>query len=131
MSDSLTSSINDCSATITIRLIKSFQYRTVKSIVLHNINLHASTTATLTELLNQEIIKYKPFASVKYDTFKIYTNAHGSKTMNLVINFDHEDSWYLKEGISLWDQGVRNETEISWFVGKDYEEYKANPETKW
>jgi hypothetical protein len=46
---------------------------------------------------------------------KIYTKAHGSKTQNLAINFDHEASWYLDADTPLYMQGIRNETELSYF----------------
>ncbi len=38
-------------ATITVRVIKSFEYRTEKSLVLHHLNLQESTVAKLKELV--------------------------------------------------------------------------------
>ena len=40
-------------ATLTIRVIKSFEYRTEKSLVLHNINLETTTVAELKEIARQ------------------------------------------------------------------------------
>lgn len=38
------------SATLTLRIIKSFEYRTERSLVLHNINLETTTVGELKEL---------------------------------------------------------------------------------
>lgn len=63
---------------------------------------------------------------------KIYTHAHGAKTQNLAINFNEEDSWYLRDdGRNLYDQGVRNETELSFFNLQEYTAFKDNPSTRW
>jgi len=65
------------------------------------------------------------------DTLKLYTKAHGAKTTNLIINLDH-DEWILEEGEkTLAALGFENETEVSLFSKKDYDEFKASPETKW
>ncbi|SCW02235.1 LAFE_0F01948g1_1 [Lachancea fermentati] len=124
-------------STITIRVIKSFPYRNVKNIVLTNYDLK---TKTAKDLFNDSIehIKntsaFRPFRNVDYDTLKIYTHAHGSKTVNLVINFDHDEDWILNlgdESKKLVDYGVGNETEISLFKMQDYLDFKADPEEKW
>jgi len=41
------------SATLTVRVIKSFEYRTEKSLVLHNINLETTTVGQLKEIARQ------------------------------------------------------------------------------
>lgn len=76
----------------------------------------------------------RPFRNVKFDTIKIYTHAHGTKTINLVINLDHDDDWVLdlsNEVKKLIDYGIENETELSVYNLEDYEYYKKNPEDKW
>ncbi|KAG7883043.1 hypothetical protein KL925_000438 [Ogataea polymorpha] len=76
----------------------------------------------------------RPRKGVNYDTLKIYTHAHGSKTMNLVINMDHDDDWILDlddNTRTLVDYGIANETELSIFNREEYEKFKANPEEKW
>jgi hypothetical protein len=47
MQTSLTSDEDPSSSTLTIRLVKSFEFRTIKNIVLHNINLFTATSTTL------------------------------------------------------------------------------------
>lgn len=148
----LTSTVKpDTMATITVRLIKSFSYRTVKNHIFHNIDLTTTTVAQLLEKA-REIAKsgagfraYRTHADL-FDTVKVYTHAHGTKTMNLVVNFEHdadvkdetgkvvEKSWVLTDGnqnLTLKQCGVENETELSVFVRKEYEEFKQNPEEKW
>ena len=68
---------------------------------------------------------------MSFDTLKVYVKAHGAKTSNLIINLDHED-WFLdKDDQTLEELGIENETELSYFVRKDYDLYKSHPETKW
>jgi hypothetical protein len=75
---------------------------------------------------------FRPYRGVKFDTIKIYTKAHGSKTMNLAINLDHDKDWILNDlSKPLTSYGVENETEVSVFNRDHYEEFKKNPEGKW
>lgn len=41
------------SATLTLRIIKSFEFRTERSLVLHNINLETTTVAQLKDIARQ------------------------------------------------------------------------------
>jgi len=62
---------------------------------------------------------------------KLYTQAHGAKTTNLIINLDH-DEWILSDESSpLSDCGLENETEVSFFNREMYETFKSNPQTRW
>lgn len=123
-------------AIITVRIIKSFAYRSMKALVLRNIDL---TTTTVDDLKSQcrETVKsnpaFKPFRSWadKFDSLKIYTRAHGAKTTNLIINLDHPE-WILEEGQkTLQEVGLENEAELSLFYRQDYEDFIKDPETKW
>ncbi|CAJ0745095.1 2673_t:CDS:2 [Entrophospora sp. SA101] len=110
--DPLTNKLNPTtSSTLTIRVIKNFEYRTVKKI---------NTTS-----------KFAPFRNVIYDTLKIYTKAHGFKNQNLVINTDH-DEWLLNnENETLISYDIENETELSFFNYEAYNNYKSHPDQKW
>ncbi|KAH3900183.1 probable Altered inheritance rate of mitochondria protein 29 [Saccharomycodes ludwigii] len=127
------------SCTLTIRVIKSFPYRNVKNIILKEYNLDTKTPKQLYEdalKYIQTTAGFRPFRTVKYDTMKVYTHAHGSKTVNLVINFDHDNDpkWVLdvnEDNKKLVDYDIQNETEISLYVLNDYLAYKENPEEKW
>lgn len=122
---------------ITIRVIKSFPYRNVKNIVLQNYDLLNKTAKDLFDDSMKRIqtdSAFKPFRNVKYNTLKVYTHAHGSKTVNLVINFDHDEDWVLdctNEDKKLYEYGIENETEISLYNITEYQEFKLNPVEKW
>ncbi|KAH9830942.1 uncharacterized protein C8Q71DRAFT_862081 [Rhodofomes roseus] len=122
------------SATLTVRIIKSFEFRTEKSLVLHNINLESTTVGQLKDMARQAAqtqAGWKPYRNLVLDTLKLYTKAHGAKTTNLIINLDHDD-WILSDDSrTLADCGFENETEVSFFNREMFEKFKANPETKW
>ncbi|GJE97940.1 AIM29 family protein [Phanerochaete sordida] len=121
-------------ATLTIRIVKSFEFRTEKHLILHNVNCETTTVGQLKDLARQAVQTqpgWKPYRNVVLDTLKLYTKAHGAKTTNLIINLDHDD-WILDdESKVLADYGIENETEISFFNRETYEEFKKNPETRW
>lgn len=136
----LTSNVRPATdSVITIRIVKSFPYRNVKNHIIHSINLKETTPKDLLEQMIKTINStgaYRPYRNVEYDTLKIYTKAHGTKSMNLVINFDDDENLIIQSpdvtsDKSLWDLGIENETEISLFKLSDYLEFKANPEEKW
>ncbi|KAN0075243.1 Uncharacterized protein family UPF0538 [Tylopilus felleus] len=121
-------------ATITVRVIKSFEYRTQRSFVLHKLNLETTTVGGLKEFVRQAIQTrpaWRPYRNAVLDTLKLYTKAHGAKTTNLIINLDNDD-WILDDdGKVLADVGFENETEVSFFSRKAYESFKLSPEVHW
>ncbi|KAF0388162.1 eukaryotic protein [Gigaspora margarita] len=122
-------------AIITIRIIKNFEYRTVKNLVLQNIKLDIMTIGELKKIIIEKINvtpAFKLFRNVDYDTLKIYMKAHRSKTQNLIINLDN-DEWILNdENASLSSCNIENETELSFFNREAYEAYKSHPDVmKW
>jgi hypothetical protein len=118
-----------------VRIIKSFPYRTVKNHVFKDLDLTTTTAADLLSIVKHVVQTesvFKAYRNVDLDTIKIYTKAHGSKTMNLVINFDHDDDWVLDDADKTLEQyGLENETELSVFNRQAYLEFKKNPEEKW
>jgi len=122
------------SATLTIRIIKSFTFRTERSLVLHDVNLVTMTAVQLKEIAKQNVATqpgWKPYRNVDLDTLKLYTKAHGAKTSNLIINLDHDD-WILSDDSkTLVEFGFENETEVSFFNSRDYEAFKLDPQTSW
>lgn len=129
--------LND--SVLTVRIIKSFPYRNIRNHVFQHVDLTSTTPRQLLELVKRTIAtegSLRPYRNVDLDTLKVYTHAHGTKTMNLVINTDHDDdpNWVLdlsENGRPLAEYGVSNETELSVFNLADYEAYNANPEDKW
>jgi len=122
------------SATLTIRIIKSFKFRTERSLVLHDVNLVTMTVVQLKEIAKQNVATqpgWKPYRNVVLDTLKLYTKAHGAKTSNLIINLDHDDWILADDGKTLVELGFENETEVSFFNHRDYEAFKLDPQTSW
>ncbi|CAZ83481.1 unnamed protein product [Tuber melanosporum] len=131
------------SATLTIRVIKNFPYRTAKNLVLHNLDLTTLTSGDLKERVRSEILSstsgggggWKAYKGVvgTLDTLKLYTKAHGTKTNNLIINMEDEGDELIfgDDGRALEGYGCEHETEISFFKLEDYLEFKGNPEEKW
>ncbi|RSH89455.1 hypothetical protein EHS25_002004 [Saitozyma podzolica] len=121
-------------ATLTIRIIKSFEFRTQKSLVLKEVDLEKITVGELMERCRREMKTapgWKAYRTLEPDTLKLYTVAHGHKTTNLIINLDH-DEWILSDlDKTLAEIGAENETELSFFNRQAYEAFKANPEVKW
>ncbi|KAI9143352.1 hypothetical protein BKA69DRAFT_1061429 [Paraphysoderma sedebokerense] len=118
--------------TLTVRLIRSFEYRTFKNLILKEVDPNL-TIAKLKELIQDTLKKstgYKAFQNNNFDALKLYVKAHGSKTSNLIINLDHDD-WFLDDNKTLKKYNIENETEISFFNRALYEAYKTHPETKW
>jgi len=134
-SDPLTNTRKPASdATITVRVIKSFEYRNAKNLVLHHLDLHQLNTDQLLQLCRTHIASapgWKTFQNLPLDTFKLYSKAHGSKTTNLIINLDH-DEWMMEDGTkTLAEYGLEHESEISLFCRSHYDAFKANPQQKW
>lgn len=121
-------------ATITVRVIKSFEYRTERNLVLHKLNLPVTMVGDLKNIAKEAIQSgppWKPYRNAALDTLKVYTKAHGSKTSNLIINLDH-DEWILDDdNKTLAEVGFENETEVSFFNSEAYQKYKLNPEICW
>ncbi|KAJ7172747.1 hypothetical protein C8R46DRAFT_948004, partial [Mycena filopes] len=122
------------SATLTLRIIKSFEFRTERSLVLHDVNLESTTVGQLKDTARAAVTGqpgWKPYRNVVLDTLKLYTQAHGAKTTNLIINLDHDD-WILENDAQLLaDVGFENETEVSFFNRELYLQFQKNPQTSW
>ncbi len=103
--------------------------------MIHDIDLTTTTVAQLKQQVVDHINTtggFRPYRNVKYDTLKIYTKAHGSKTMNLIINMENDkDTILVDQDKTLNAYGVENETELSLFNLDDYLTFKQNPEEKW
>ncbi|KAG8855136.1 hypothetical protein FRB96_007174 [Tulasnella sp. 330] len=121
-------------ATLTIRVIKSFTFRTERSLVLHDVDLESTTVWQLKERVKQAVKTqpgWKPYRTVELDTLKLYTQAHGSKTTNLIINLDNDEWIFSDDSAMLINLGLENESEISFFNLALYQAFKQDPETKW
>ncbi|KAG7263852.1 hypothetical protein CRUP_022466, partial [Coryphaenoides rupestris] len=79
-------------AVVTVRLVRSFQHRNFKPVVFRGVNLEQTVEA---------FIDY-----VKTDTMKIIHQAHGSKTNELVMSLEDDDTLILRPGLTLAAAGV-------------------------
>ncbi|KAL9644124.1 hypothetical protein ABK040_005589 [Willaertia magna] len=121
-------------ATLTIRLIRSFEYRNIKPMILHHINIYKMTGNELLELILNKINTESNFNNHKnrnYNTLKLYHSAHSFKSQNLVINLQDDDHLILNLNKSLVENNVKNEAEISCFILEEYLNFKKNPQIKW
>ncbi|TNY22161.1 hypothetical protein DMC30DRAFT_415392 [Rhodotorula diobovata] len=124
--------LTDCF--LTIRIIKSFTFRTTKNLLLPHVDCTTTTVGQLKDLCREQVktaAGFKPFRTVELDTLKLYTKAHGHKTTNLIINLESDDDILLDDSATLASVGIEHESEVSFFNGKLYEEFKADPEQKW
>lgn len=94
-------------STLTVRIIKSFEYRNIRNLIFQSLDLDYLTLGDLAELVRQSINndrKYstfligiietpslKQYRNCQWDTFKLYAQAHGAKTTSLVINMEDDE----------------------------------------
>ena len=122
------------SSTLTVRVIRSFEYRTCRNIVLHNLDLSTLTGKELMAKVLEELGRVaKPISTYSYDTLKIYTQPHAAKPNNTAINVGREEELRIHDlSVPLTTYGVQHETELSFFKDSDYQEFLKHPSlVKW
>ncbi|KAJ1998994.1 hypothetical protein H4R26_005241 [Coemansia thaxteri] len=118
--------------TITVRIIRNFEHRTSKNLILQVVTAQ-TTVGELKEICRKHIAedpRFKIFRRIEFDALKLYTQAHGTKTQNLIINLG-EDGFLNNDSALLDSVGVINETELSLFNDLAYKAYADDPHTKW
>jgi hypothetical protein len=133
-SDSNNGNAVQAGATLTIRVIKSFEYRTEKNVILHHIPLATTTGAQLKEMVRAHIAAasgFAPYRNLVLDTLKLYVKAHEFKSQHLIINLDDGPDLMVRDDVSLAEQGLAHETEVSFYNQAAFDAYKQHPETKW
>ncbi|KAK1788996.1 hypothetical protein P4O66_014957, partial [Electrophorus voltai] len=119
-------------AILTVRLVRSFEHRNFKPVVLRGVNLNQQVEEFIASVKNDVSTRADlppPFKKFGYDTMKIIHQAHGAKTNELVMSLEDDEKLILRDGLDLRACGVANETELAFFRMADYAKYKANPET--
>ncbi|KAI3634109.1 hypothetical protein MIR68_007713 [Amoeboaphelidium protococcarum] len=123
---------------ITVRVIKNFEYQTFKTLVVHNVDEQQQVQA-FRKMCIEEIQKHIQqnnqwkimFGNVnlqKLNTLKIYHVPHKSKTSSLIINIGDDDTLCLKdETRPLSFYGIGTDYEVSLFNREEYEQYRDNP----
>ncbi|XP_072253901.1 UPF0538 protein C2orf76 homolog [Leuresthes tenuis] len=121
-------------AVVTVRLVRSFQHRNFKPVVLHGVQLDQSVQDFMSLVRHDIATRAElppPFRTFAYDTMKIIHQAHGAKTNELVMSLDDDEKLLLHEDQTLRAAGIANETEVAFFRKEDYGLYKANPQSAW
>ncbi|XP_019409403.1 PREDICTED: UPF0538 protein C2orf76 homolog isoform X1 [Crocodylus porosus] len=121
-------------ATITVRLVRSFEHRNFRPVVYHGVHLDQTVKQFVAFVRNDVSSRTglpPPFRNYKYDTMKIIHQAHRSKTNELVVSLEDDDKLILRDDSTLKAAGIANETELAFFCEEDYRNYKANPVLAW
>uniref|UniRef100_A0A3Q3FC38 Uncharacterized protein n=1 Tax=Labrus bergylta TaxID=56723 RepID=A0A3Q3FC38_9LABR len=120
-------------AVITVRLVRSFEHRNFKPVVFHGVDLD-QTVLDFIQLVKDGIATraalpppFRKYAYVK--TFSVVLFL--SQTNELVMSLDDDEKLILRDGLTLREAGVANETEVAFFKGEDYGLFKANPTSFW
>jgi len=119
---------------ITLRLIRNFEYRSIKTIPIREVDTSQTVDAFIAKLksdLKTTSGIPPPFKTYNYDTLKISHQAGGFKANDIVINLEGDEALILPGEKTLEECGVKSETELSFFILKEYLSYKENPVTKW
>ncbi|CAG0913666.1 unnamed protein product [Notodromas monacha] len=119
-------SMGDAGVTLTVRVIRSFQHRNVRPIVLKNVDLNSCVEdflALVKDSIGENASLPPPVKKYDYDSLKIEHKAHGAKTSDPLINTFDDDKLLLKPGKTLRQSGVENECEVSLFKWTDYVAY--------
>lgn len=120
---------------VTIRIIRSFEYRNIRSLVLKEVE----ETMTIGEL--KALIKKQIFLEVnlvplrgfvdKLDTLSIFHIPGRNKPNTLTLGLEEGEEHPLADELTLIDAGIVSETELSYFNMADFLAFRAAPVTKW
>ncbi|XP_018431087.1 PREDICTED: UPF0538 protein C2orf76 homolog [Nanorana parkeri] len=95
--------------TVTVRLVRSFEYRNFRPVVYHGVDLEQTAQQFLDYLKKDIAVRDglpPPFRKYMYDTMKIIHQAHGAKTNELVVGLEDDDKLILRSGQTLREAGV-------------------------
>lgn len=115
--------------TIPVRLIRSFEHRNIRHLVMKDISPNKLTVdikKAILATLRENTSLPPPVRNYGYDTLKIEHQPHKSKSSDPVINTEDDDTLILKDENTLLESQVVNETELSFFKMDDYIQYKKS-----
>uniref|UniRef100_A0A8C4Q5M2 Chromosome 2 open reading frame 76 n=1 Tax=Eptatretus burgeri TaxID=7764 RepID=A0A8C4Q5M2_EPTBU len=120
--------------TLTVRLVRSFEYRNFRPVIYHRVDLSQEVKAFIA-FVREDVASRQslppPFKKHQYDTLKIIHKPHGAKTNELVVSLEDDDKLMLNPESALETSGVCHETELAFFKMEEYLKFKANPVTVW
>ncbi|CAF1091436.1 unnamed protein product [Rotaria sp. Silwood1] len=123
---------NENSMTLSIRLIRSFEHRNIRHLILRSIDSSGQMTGNelkqriLTMLPTEKLPP--PFKSFAFDTLKIEHYPHQAKSNDVVIRRDGDERLIIEDDKHLCDYNIVDGTDIAFFKRSDYELYKQNPD---
>uniref|UniRef100_A0A803K203 Chromosome 2 open reading frame 76 n=1 Tax=Xenopus tropicalis TaxID=8364 RepID=A0A803K203_XENTR len=118
-------------ATVTVRLVRSFEHRNFRPVVYHGVNLDQTVREFIVQI-NEDIPHRAalPLPFKKY-SYELIPPPPIPQTNELVVGLEDDERLILAPGGTLREAGVAHETELAFFCHKDYQTYKANPVSKW
>lgn len=127
------------SATLTVRLIKSFEYKNYRNVVFHNVSLSDLNVGKVEGMVRERIAAspllnrlFPTDSPMPLDTFKMYYQRHAAKTNNPIINIGEDEKLVLCDHTKSLDKlGFSHETEISFFNWDQYQTFINDPKFKW
>ncbi len=86
--------------TVTVRIIKSFEYKNYRSLIFHGVALQMATLEDVARLVRERIEEKAALAQYRactFDTFKMYYQPFGAKTSNPMINLGNDEALILAD----------------------------------
>lgn len=132
-------------AVITVRVIRSFEYRTCRNVVVRDVDpavmkidelvervFEEMQKGNITKLLLQFPDQTQSHHRTFYNTLKLYMQPHGAKPNNTIINEGSEKELVIPDwSLPLAACNIGHETELSLFNQADYQAYLQDPTQKW
>ncbi|KAJ7407746.1 hypothetical protein WISP_125054 [Willisornis vidua] len=129
------------SSTVTVRLVRSFEHRNFRPVVYHGVPLDQTVKEFITfvrKACDLKTLEIVVLYVLMYFTIYLLTvksermvKQELKATGELVVSLEDDDKLILKEDSTLKAAGVANETELAFFCGEDYRNYRANPVSAW
>ncbi|KAJ5066290.1 hypothetical protein M0811_03623 [Anaeramoeba ignava] len=117
---------------VTVRLIKNFEYRVIKYMILKDVDENLSIKE-FRNLIDEEIQKnekFLPFRTYQFNKLKLFSIPQQAKPNQLSINLNDDENLILNEEKTLKESGIVSESEISYFNFEAYEKFKKDPKFK-
>jgi len=90
------------SVVLTIYLVKSFEYRTMKTMVLKDVDLSMKASELMAQISStiQNQSAYVPYRNATLDTLRIMTKAQGAKPNNIYFINEAEEPFEMDKTLA-------------------------------